>query len=174
MTESISSKDAQITELSGQVKTLNEELAKAQSDKETELKSLQENVRELTKDSAIKKTEYTNKLTESQNLISKYKSIAQTAVDRYIKVQAVMLGVTPEDIRNRLSESYSFSDIDRVCESLKNYNLNVNSLPFNTGKKAVRMQVTEKVEPKKYASQNGGIDDEPDAQLIGLANSIKR
>ena len=174
MTESISSKDAQITELSGQVKTLNEELAKAQSDKETELKSLQENVRELTKDSAIKKTEYTNKLTESQNLISKYKSIAQTSVDSYIKVQAVMLGVTPEDIRNRLSESYSFSDIDRVCESLKNYNLNVNSLPFNTGKKAVRMQVTEKVEPKKYASQNGGIDDEPDAQLIGLANSIKR
>ena len=167
MTESISSKDAQINEMSNQIKSLNEELAKAQNEKETELKSLKENLRELTKDSAIKKSEYTTKLTESMELNKKYKSIAQTAVDRYIKVQAVMLGVTSEDIRSKLSESYSFSDIDRVCESLKNYNLNVNSLPFDASKKAVRMQVTEKAEPKSFAQNR--VDDEPDAQLLGMA-----
>jgi len=42
-----------------------------------------------------------------------------------------MLGVGPNEIKNRLDENYSFEDIDEVCESLKAYKLNIESLPYN-------------------------------------------
>ena len=59
------------------------------------------------------------------------------SVDRYIKSQAVRLGVSVNEIKNRLNESYTFDDIDEVCESLQSYKLNMSKLPFASLKENV-------------------------------------
>lgn len=175
MIESISSKDAQIKGLSAKVTTLKEEVEKTKTESEKALVPLRENIREMTKDSVIKKSEFTTKLNEAKAQIDKYKAIAQTAVDKYIKSQAIMLGVTPQEIKSKLSESYSFNDIDRACNSLKSYKLNISSLPFDANQKSsIKMKVTESVEPIVKNNFGRGVDDEPDAQLIGLAEEMTR
>ena len=171
MTESISSKDAQIKGLSQKVSALSEELAKVKSEKEIEQQTLKENVRDLKTDAAIKKTEFTKKLTEAKALIDKYKSVAQTAVDRYIKSQAILVGTTAQEIRSRLPENYSFNDIDKVCESLKGYKLNINSLPFDASQRQVKMKVSESIEPIIKHTGKALVDDEPDEQLMRLAGN---
>ena len=54
------------------------------------------------------------------------------AVKKYIESQAVRLGVKSEEITNRLPKSYSFKDIDLICEDLQEYKFNMSNLPFNT------------------------------------------
>ena len=133
---------------------------------------MSESLQELAKDSAIKNTEYTSKLERQKELTEKYRSIAKTAVDKYIRSQAVILGVSASDIKGKLNENYSFSDIDRVCESLRNYKLNVSSLPFDTGNRSVKVKVTESVEPISRIANatQAQFDDEPDAQLMSITN----
>ena len=128
-------------------------------------------MRDLKTDAAIKKTEFTKKLTEAKALIDKYKSVAQTAVDRYIKSQAILVGTTAQEIRNRLPENYSFNDIDKVCESLKGYKLNINSLPFDASQRQVKMKVSESIEPIIKHTGKALVDDEPDEQLMRLAGN---
>ena len=67
-------------------------------------------------------------------MLEKYQKITQNAIDRYINIQANNLGVKPVEIKNRLSESFTFNDIDSVCEDLREYKLNVSMLPFNTNR----------------------------------------
>ena len=62
----------------------------------------------------------------------KYKNIARKSVDKYISNQARRLGISSNEIKNRLPESYSFSDIDSICEDLQEYKVNINNLPFST------------------------------------------
>ena len=77
--------------------------------------------------------EITRKRFERQNqLLEKYQKITKNSVDRYINLQANNLGVKTAEIRNKLPEKFSFSDIDLVCEDLRNYKLNVSKLPFST------------------------------------------
>lgn len=80
-----------------------------------------------------------------------------------------MLGISSNDIKRKLSENYSFEDIDRICEDLQEYRLNINKLPFNfdTNTSSVKMKVKESKEPIKPIS---GYDDEVDEDLIRLAN----
>ena len=87
--------------------------------------SLKENIEELKKDSSIKYSEYSQKLSKEKAITEKYRKIAKRAVDKYIENRAVALGVKPREIENKLSENYSFDDMDRVCEDLKTYKLNL-------------------------------------------------
>lgn len=126
---------------SKEVKSLTEELSSLRVKYETKTKQLEETNRSLTeslneaeKDIKIVKGQTSAKLASAQQLVEKYKKIAKTAVDKYISNQATRLGVTVDEIKNRLNENYSFKDIDTVCESLKSYRLAANSLPFNLTK----------------------------------------
>ena len=66
-----------------------------------------------------------------------------------------------------LNENYSFNDIDRVCDSLKDFQLKVNSLPFNVEKnQKVRMSITESKEPIQPKNR---YNDDVDDQLLSLA-----
>ena len=79
-----------------------------------------------------------------------------------------MLGISADEIKNKLNENYSFNDIDKICESLQEYQIHVSKLPFNVAKKSVKMKITEsKNEPLK---QNSMVDDEIDEQLLRIAN----
>ena len=81
-----------------------------------------------------------------------------------------MLGVEPEEIKSRLSEGYTFDDIDNACEDLSAYQLNLNKLPFQLDGKRVKMKVTESKDP---LITNPNVDDDVDESLITLANNIK-
>lgn len=165
--EDLVQKEAQIQTLQSRIKVLSEDLSKTKAESEKALKAIKENAEELKKDSDIKVSEYEKKALKSKSLAEKYKAIAQNAVDKYIRSQALMLGVKPVEITNRLPEGYSFNDIDSICEELRDYRVNVSKLPFDTiREKKVRVSVKESKEPILPAS---GLDDDIDEALKGLA-----
>lgn len=140
---------------------------KAQSSEKERI--LTENIADLKNTIEVKNKEYSQKLSKANKLVENYKSIANKAVDKYIDSQARILGVKKEEIKNRLPESYTFDDIDTVCEDLREYKLNINKLPFRT------MNLNENIQIKATPSKNETIlpannfGDEVDEQLMSLA-----
>ena len=161
------------------IKSLREKLAKSNKNLENSEKIresleeknsvLEEELASLNKDNAIKYSEYTARLNKEKSITEKYKKIAKRAIEKYIGIQALRLGVSSSDITNRLSENYSFDDIDKVCENLKNYNINMSKLPFSTSNSIVsKVKLTESRET--IIPKGDGCDDEVDEGLLALAN----
>lgn len=167
LNEALKNKNTQITDLENKIKTLNESILKVKSENARTTKTLNENIEDLKKDSAIKNSEYSKKLARANQLVERYKKVANESIDRYITSQATRLGVSKSEIKNRLSEGFTFNDIDMVCEELQAYKLNISKLPFDISKtNNVRMKITESKEPIKPANR---FDDELDDQLKTLA-----
>ena len=149
---------------SNKIDSLQENLKTVTKEKE----SLNEQVKSLQKDLKSKKAEYNNKLEKSKELVEHYKKIASAAVDKYILSESIKLGVSVDEIKNRLPQKYSFKDIDKVCEDLQNYKLSMNSLPFRTTlKENIRMNA-------KPGNGNNLLpkninDDDIDDDLLSLA-----
>lgn len=157
---------ARLSEKSSEISTLKEQLEAATKVKET----LNENYNVSQKERDLLKKDYEEKLNNSKQLIEKYKAVAKNAVNKYINSQAVRIGVKPEEIKNKLPESYGFSDIDSICEDLKKYKISVGRLPFNAEllrENKVKMTAT----PSKNDPLTGlgNIDDDVDSQLLSLA-----
>lgn len=169
LSENLSKKDSKINLLEEKLKKLNEKANNSRIKSESlekENESLKEDLANLNKDVAIKQSEYSSKLRKERSLVEKYRQIAKKAVDKYIDSQAIKLGVSSTEITNKLSENYSFNDIDRVCEDLKNYQINISKLPFDVSKSNIsRMQVTGSKEP----IISSRFDDEIDSSLLNLA-----
>ena len=179
--ESLNSKSAKVKELTEAYSKLQESANKKiqealSKNKELEDKNnnLVEELQEVKKDAQILKSQNNSKLEKAQQLVEKYKSVAKTAVDKYIVSQAIRIGVSTSDIKSRLNESYSFKDIDKAVEDLQQYKLNLNSLPFSTlsEKKPVKMQIRESKEPLLEMKDNTSynVDDDIDATLLSFAN----
>lgn len=100
--------------------------------KTSDINKLNESYNKLQEDFNLKQSEYSEKLEHSKKLVEKYKRIAQESTNRYIKSQADRIGVTPNEIKNKLSENYSFDDIDKVVDDLQSYKVNMSKLPFRT------------------------------------------
>ena len=154
VTESVSTSKRNERQLSEALKmrddrlaSLNEKLSSVESERDEyalECKTLEEQYTNTQKDLTQLKEQYSKKLERQNTLIERYQQIAKSAVNRYVKTQADMLGVRPVEIRNRLPENYTFEDIDQVCEDLREYKLNVSSLPFNVNRMNEGIQVTAK------------------------------
>ena len=86
---------------------------------------------------------------------------------KYIESKAQTLGINSLEIKKRLSENYSFNEIDKVCEDLQGYQVTLSKLPINFQRdKKVKVKVTESIEPIK---PKGRFDDEVDESLLRLA-----
>ena len=70
------------------------------------------------------------KLAKSQELVGKYKKSYTALKENYLDIKATSYGLKKDEVKEKLGESYKLSDIDRVCESLKKLNSNLNKLPF--------------------------------------------
>ena len=125
--ESIKDKDVQLAKLTEKLNSS----SKLMREKKKEVSRLTEDCKRSSENTERLKEKYDVKLEQSSKLVEKYKNIAKSAVNKYINSQAVRLGTTSKEITNRLPESYTFDDIDRICEDLKEYNLNISSLPFD-------------------------------------------
>ncbi len=169
LTEDLIKKDIEIKSLKESIGRLNKKLEnsqKIQEKLEDRNNSLEEEVASLNKDNAIKYSDFTSRLNKEKSITEKYKKIAKRAIEKYIGIQALRLGVDSKEITNRLSENYSFDEIDRVCENLRNYNISISKLPFNVSNSTIsKIKLTESKEPIMPA----GVDDEIDAGLLSLA-----
>lgn len=131
-------------------------------------RSLNEQLESMKKDAEINKLQYSQKLSKANKLVEKYKSIAEKAVSRYIKSRAVQIGVDEIEIRNRLAESYTFDDIDNVCEQVQKYNLSMSKLPFNTRiNENMRMKISSHETEQLHSPKCS--EDDIDNDLLSLA-----
>lgn len=159
LSESIKSKDKEISLLNEQIERYTCLLNKSDMQKKEIERSLNESIDMLKKDSALQQKQYAKKLTETNSLVERYKKIGQQAVSKYINLQASRIGVSVNEIRNKLPESYNFDDIDRICESMQEYKLNISKLPFNVFNNA-KVKITESKSPICPINQDDQIDDE--------------
>ena len=165
--EQVSNRDIEISKLNESV----EQLIEAKNSMQNDNMKLLEQISTLKKDSALKKTEYSQKLEQSNKLVEKYKKVANKAVEQYIELQADRIGVNAKEIQNKLPESYTFQDIDSICEDLQSYKLTLNKLPFSTAKSLnenLRMNVTSSKNESILPGETFNADDEIDEMLKSL------
>ena len=167
LNESLNSKDETIYQLKKRVNNLNESFIQIKQSLNNQIDELTCKLEDVKKNYEIKNSEYSPKLLQSNKLVEKYKNIAKNAVDKYITIQANKIGVIPSKIKERLSESFSFNDIDKVCEDLMQYRVDISKLPFELTDKKVKVKVNESKEPILY---RGNYDDQVDDDLQDLAN----
>lgn len=147
-----------------QISSLKESLSKSNQEKE----SLNQQVAELKKDLSLKKSEYSSKIQKANTVVENYKKIANKAVDTYIEKEAVKLGVNVNEIKSKLPQSYTFADIDSICEELQDYRMSINNLPFQ---RELRENIRMKINPSKNENILPALskDDEVDQDLLNLA-----
>ena len=165
--EQVSNRDIEISKLNESI----EQLIESKNSMQNDNMKLLEQISTLKKDLALKKTEYSQKLEQSNKLVEKYKKVANKAVEQYIELQADRIGVNAKEIQNKLPESYTFQDIDSICEDLQSYKLTLNKLPFSTAKslnETLRMNVTSSKNESILSGETFNADDEIDEMLKRL------
>lgn len=130
------------------------------ADYEQQIEDLNEQLISEKKDSTINNKRYSDKLEKANQLVEKYKKIAKASVERYIDFQATKLGVPANQIKTRLGESYTFDDIDAICEDIQDYRLGLNSLPFRQGfTTGTKMTVKESLDTTIPLNEDDRLDD---------------
>ena len=166
----LSASKEQITELKGKVSKLNENVTRADidhkralSDKDSEISSLKEQME-------IKNSQYSKKLKSCNALVEHHKKTANEAVTRYINMRATTLGINANEIKNKLSENFTFDEIDQVCESLRSYKRNMSKLPFSlTESLPTNSRMAIKNDQAAHFAANP--DDVIDNSLLNLINN---
>ena len=161
--ESLAEKDSMIA-------TLRRKVRESKDGYEIKIKSLTESIEEDKAKNSKRLDETKAKYDRASKLAEGYKRLANDVVDRYIKSKAVTIGVEPQEIRNRLSESYTLDEIDSVCEKLKSYSLNLGKLPIKLGKKSV-VKIQESKTPEQKAA-NAYFDDDVDEHSMRIAGLL--
>lgn len=136
----------------------------------SENKKLKEQLQSTETNSTKQLTESSKKIAKAKKLIEQYKGLAHQNANRYIELKARGLGISKNEILNRLNESYTLDDVDNVCDELKEYSLNISTLPFafdKPGSAKVRIREDRSKDPlNKMDSQ---YDDTVDDYLLELA-----
>ena len=136
----------------------------------SENKKLKEKLQSTETNSTKQLTESSKKIAKAKKLIEQYKGLAHQNANRYIELKARGLGISKNEILNRLNESYTLDDVDSVCDDLKEYSLNISTLPFafdKPGSAKVRIREDRSKDPlNKMDSQ---YDDTVDDYLLELA-----
>ena len=103
-----------------------------------------------------------------------YKKFAHEIANRYIDSKALALGVSSNEIKNRLNESYTLDDVDKVCEELQELSLNASKLPFFVDRPdsmRARLREDRSRDPLRYMDSQ--YDDSVDDYLLDLAGLKK-
>ena len=155
--EKLEVKNSTITDLNKKVSDLTESLNIETNKNKKVVAELNEELVTLKQDSQVKHSQYSKKLQTCNKLVEKYKKITNEAINKYIECKALHLGVSPNEIKNKLNESYTFDDIDKVCETLRGYKVNMSKLPFNIGKDT-KMSINESVQTKRFSNPDDDVD----------------
>lgn len=173
--------------LKEQFNSLKENLNKTQKDLSSKQKDVEDSKSQITKLSEENKNlkeqldakiESSSKLEQnyqkSTRLMEKYKNFAHEIANRYIDSKALALGVSSNEIKNRLSESYTLDEVDAVCEDLQDYSINISKLPFQVNKPgSMRARLREDRSKDPLKDMDSQYDDTVDDYLLDLAGLRK-
>lgn len=173
--------------LKEQFNSLKEDLNKAQKDLSSKQKDVEDSKSQITKLSEENKnlkeqldakiqssTKLEQSYQKSTRLIEKYKNFAHEIANRYIDSKALALGVSSNEIKNRLSESYTLDEVDEVCEDLQDYSINISKLPFKVDKPgSMRARLREDRSKDPLKDMDSQYDDTVDDYLLDLAGLRK-
>ena len=173
--------------LKEQFNSLKENLNKAQKDLSSKQKDVEDSKSQITKLSEENKnlkeqldakiqssTKLEQNYQKSTKLIEKYKNFAHEIANRYIDSKALALGVSSNEIKNRLSESYTLDEVDEVCEDLQDYSINISKLPFQVNKPgSMRARLREDRSKDPLKDMDSQYDDTVDDYLLDLAGLRK-
>lgn len=149
------------------IKSLNESI----SNYENKVKELNEELDKEKQNSTNKLSAMNEQLTKSNRLMESYKSLANDIVDRYIETKATMLGITKNEIKNKLDESYTLDDIDKICKEIQTQALNISKLPYDLRKGKVKVNESKNDKLQDFVSMKKDIgEDDADESLVNLAN----
>ena len=153
-------------------KTLQE---KYNSLKENYDKKLEDMKTQLT-ESKVKQTKIieslNSKVEKQSKLIERYRDTAYSVVEKYIKTKATMLGVSTNEIKNKLGESYTLEDIDKVCDNLRSYNLRMSDLPFSLNNRSV-VKVKESINHSNNLKVDNYSDDDIDTERLSQMANLR-
>ena len=173
--------------LKEQYSSLKESLDKVQKDLTSKQKDVEDSKSQLSKlteenknlkEQLDAKTKSSTKLEQSYQkstkLVEKYKNFAHEIANRYIDSKALALGVSPNEIKNRLNESYTLDEVDAVCEDLQDYSINISKLPFQVNKPgSMRARLREDRSKDPLKDMDSQYDDTVDDYLLDLAGLRK-
>ncbi len=173
--------------LKEQFNSLKEDLNKAQKDLSSKQKDVEDSKSQITKLSEENKnlkeqldakiqssTKLEQSYQKSTKLVEKYKNFAHEIANRYIDSKALALGVSSNEIKNRLSESYTLDEVDEVCEDLQDYSINISKLPFKVDKPgSMRARLREDRSKDPLKDMDSQYDDTVDDYLLDLAGLRK-
>ena len=109
------------------------------------------------------------KLSEAVKVAKAYKESYARLMEHYIEYKASMLSVRPADVKAKLKENYTESDVDEVCEELLEAPQYCSNSLFSGLKSGSRLSINESAEPKKIYSSEGGYDIDDDLlEMAGL------
>lgn len=149
LTEQLHQKNSLIEELQKQVKEkLTESIDENSKKVEALSKKLTESQDQLDKVSRSlesQKETLTEEIQKRTDIAKRYKARCIEAYEKYIRMKAEMLGINDSEITSKLTEGFTLTDVDKVCESLLRSSYSYNRLPQNVG----RVNVTESVQPTK-------------------------
>ena len=166
LNESLSKANKEITES----RSLKDKVQESLDIKTKENDELKEKLEQTTKSSKLVEDKYQ----KSIRLVEKYKKLAHEIANRYIDNKALALGVTSNEIKNRLNESYTLDDVDKVCEDLEEYSINISKLPFQVDKPtSVRARLREDRSKDPLKDIDSEYDDTVDDYLLDLAGLRK-
>ena len=158
LTESLKVKDDTIKDLTKKIEDLNESMNKKENEHKCKVEHLTEELATLKQDSQVRHSNYSKKLNQCNTLVEKYKNVASEALNRYIECKASHLGISSTEIKNRLTENYTFDTIDKVCEDLRGYKVNLSKLPFNLNNTSARISINESKETKRFSNPDDDVD----------------
>lgn len=167
LNESVASGSSVAASKDARIKELGESLASLKKDYESRLGSLGESLSKANAESERAKGELTGKAEKSQRLAEGYRKLMNEAVDRLISSKALALGISEKEIRGKLGDRYTFDDIDKVCESLGAYELNISKLPFSVDRQ-VKFKVSGQSEAVGPAASFDDDVDETTLKMAGL------
>lgn len=160
-----------LTNKANDIKTLQEKLNAQTKQSQTEISKLKESLESQKKQFNEKLDSLNKEVTSKTQLAKTYQKLANSIVESYIKTKATMVGAKPEEIKNKLPERYTLSDIDKVCESYQSYSMRLSKLPFDLkNSEKVQIQVKAPIEESFLTGTRAKIDDpdEVDDSLISL------
>ena len=158
--ENLEDKERLIESLKEQIQSKDREMSVFTRKYEDKIERLNEELSETKKDSDMLYKDYLGKLDKQTALVEKYKKIAKVSVNRYMESQANKLGVSVNEIRSKLNESYTFDDIDKVCDEIQDVRLGLNSLPFSVNfNNKTKMRVNESIDTTIPLNEDDIVDD---------------
>ena len=111
---------------------------------------------------------YKSKLNESQQLLEKYRKSYSSLKEQYITSKAEAYGVDKYAVTQKLRESNNKKSVDRICEDLRQNNLDLEKLPFTLNKSTI---VSYSGEPNQINySQYNQDDDIVSDSLLRMTN----